>query len=102
MSNFLPLPLPERICNMSYLEPHKPQDMLSVGLQIITQSGGLKIIPTKEVVFAIGKTGNAEEHCFGVPISMARTLAARIMEFCDAADQSPIVFDAMKVLDHGR
>ncbi len=86
---FLSDPRPERICKFSYLEPDKPQPMLSVGVQVIEKThDGFKVIPSKMVVFAFGETkGDAEERIFDIPASMARALAARLIEFSDAVDK---------------
>ena len=92
MMEFLSDPRPERICNYSFLDPHTPQDMLSVGVKVIERSHtGLKVIPHKEVVFAIGKTKNgkthdADERSFAMMTLHAREIALRIIEMCDIID----------------
>lgn len=87
-SKFLPVPMPERICMLSINHPDRPEPMLTVGLQVLTENrDGLKLVPHKVVVVAIGKTiGDATEREFPLDVSSARTLAARIVEFCDAAE----------------
>lgn len=92
MTIFLQEPRPERISQMSFskdLKPKHPPLMLSVGLSVRTEDiHGLKIVPTTEVAIAIGEvSGDPEKAFYGLPISMARDIAVRMHEMCDAADR---------------
>ncbi len=94
MPEFLQEPRPERIMNMRFpkhasesAECKPPSKMLTIGLQEITETdSGLKVVPHKEVVFAIGTDVDPTEKQFAIMPSMARTLAVSIIAFCDAAE----------------
>ena len=65
-----------------------------VGLKILTDDGnGHEIIPTAQIVFAFGAVTGANhitenvEREFDLSPSMARDLAARLLEFCDSAEK---------------
>jgi hypothetical protein len=61
--------------------------MFSVGLQVITETtDGLKIVPTKAVVFAFGTGENPEERVFDISPKWARDMAQRLVEFAAAAE----------------
>lgn len=96
-SNFLPVPFPERLYKMSIPQPRLGENvltltdnpMLSVGLQVITKDhGGLSVVPHKAVVIAMGSELNPEQHVWDLPLSFARVLAERLIEFADAAEAS--------------
>ena len=87
---FLSEPRPEKICALSWLPGggSETYSILTIGLTVTTYTpGGLKIVPTKEIRFAIGKKDDEESSVQNVPISMARDLAARIIEMCDVAEK---------------
>ena len=87
---FLPEPRPERICKLIHNKDESlptKGPVLSVGLQIVTETcDGLKIVPTKQIVFAIGTEENPEEKIFEIPPIFARAMAGRLVEFADAAE----------------
>jgi hypothetical protein len=85
---FHPVPMPERIQQVSFLPTTNPLWQLSVG--VVTQTispSGLKILPTREVTFEIANLAD-EAHwtAFGVDPSSARVIAARLNEFADACE----------------
>ena len=84
------LPKPERIVNMSFFPLSDQRSaMLTVAVEQITENdAGLKLVPHKEVVFAIGTVGNPVDKQFALMPSMARDLAKRIIEFCDFIEKS--------------
>lgn len=93
MTNFLPNPLPARVCELSFrsngLELKHPPLMFSVGLHVKTEDiHGLKIVPQTRVAVAIGEVyGDKEKTFLDLDISMARDVARRMIEMCDAADR---------------
>ena len=90
---FLPEPRPEKICAMSWFPGggSETHSILTIGLTVTTHTpSGLEIVPTKEIRFAIGTKDDAESSSQNVPVSMARDLAERIIEMCDAAEEGNI------------
>lgn len=86
LGNFLPDPFPERIIKLGLAPVNDQNPMLSIGLQTITKSmDGLKVVPHKAVVFAMGTQAEPEQQVFDVPLSMMRDIALRIIAMCDAA-----------------
>lgn len=86
---FLDNPRPERVFRMALDESLKVFDMLSIGAQVITKDPrGLDLIPHTQIVFAFGDGDDPEKRVFGVPISMARDVAKRIVEMCDELEKS--------------
>lgn len=69
-----------------------PRNSFVVGTHTRTHSpSGLKMIPTKEVLFAIGDPeGEDEGRIFGLSARDARLLAARLLEFSDAIEGSHV------------
>ena len=87
MSKFLPEPLPERICDYSFSEPHKIQAMLSVGVRVLREDFlGMEIKPTPHITVALGKTDDPLENTYDLSLRMARNLANRIIEMCNAVE----------------
>lgn len=91
---FFPYPLTERVAHMHFGPKPlgwKAQDMLSIGLQRLTEDhSGLKIVPMHHIVIAIGevrKGGNAEEKAFALNPSSTRDIAKRMLEMADEAEK---------------
>ena len=89
MTEFLSEPRPERICQVSFgpkAENEKPNLVLSVGIKVITEDRmGLKVVPHKAVVFAIGELADGKsvnEVEIDMGPMMARGLAESILRFC--------------------
>lgn len=77
-------PRPERVANVDLTNPKQAQDTFAVGITTTTETaGGLKIIPTNEIAFVVGRTDGSAEHGFAIGPRHARALAAKIIEFCD-------------------
>ena len=83
--SFLPQPMPERIYSMD--GGIRKLAMISVGVCLrTTDNGGRKIIPTKEVLFAIGPENDPMASTFSVPASMAKAIRDRLDEFIKACE----------------
>ena len=89
MVEFLSEPMPECICQISLGpkgENEKPFLVLSIGIKVITEDRqGLKLVPHKAVVFAIGELADGKsvnEVEIDMGPMMARGLAESILRFC--------------------
>jgi len=70
---------------MIFSQPHDSQPMLSVGIKMITKTHtGLEIKAHKTVVIEI--MDGDELASFDLPLSGARVLAQRLVEFADAIE----------------
>jgi hypothetical protein len=86
---FLSFPLTERVAKIRFgPDAPAPKDMLSVGLQRLTEDDvGLKIVPSHHVVVAIGQPNNVEERAFALDPSMARDIAKLMLVLADEAER---------------
>lgn len=90
-STFLEKPMPERIQSVYMLDGEmRTLSILSIGVTLRTQDNrGLKIVPQKEVMFAIGDNIDPERTTFSVDASSAKAIRDRLDEFI-AACEAPI------------
>lgn len=89
-SRFLEDPRPEVIKAIFMLDGEiRTAATLSIGVALRTyDNAGLKIVPTREVLFAIGDESNPERTTFSIPADMLRDMMVqRFPEFIEACKQ---------------
>lgn len=86
---FLAEPMPERIHSVFMLDGQfRTLGLLSIGVILRTHDNiGMRIVPTKEIMFAIGDDKEPERAVFSVGVGMAEAIQQRLIEFIAACKE---------------
>lgn len=79
---------------ITQMDEWKPLDSLRVEIKTTTHTpSGYKIIPTEEIRFSIIRNDGVVKAEFALNSSMSRSLAERIIEFCEWIDANQLQTD---------